>query len=55
MKPIEDTIIATVQAEKEIKSIMTNVNQELSVTAQDIRIKSVGNEYITKMKETLKK
>lgn len=33
---------------------MTNIIEELPVTAQDIKMKSVGDEDITKMKEALK-
>lgn len=33
---------------------MMNINQELPVMAQDVRMKVVGDEHITKIKEALK-
>lgn len=50
---LADTVIATLQTENEIKTIVTKLNQEIPVTAQDIRKIFVGDEYTIKMKDVL--
>ncbi|XP_014789760.1 uncharacterized protein K02A2.6-like [Octopus bimaculoides] len=51
---MEETVIVTLQAESEIRSIMTNVIQQLPATTQNIKMKAIGDEYITEIKEALK-
>lgn len=39
VEPLEDSVIATLKIEKEIKNIMCNIIQKLPVTAEDIQNK----------------
>ncbi|XP_014772973.1 uncharacterized protein K02A2.6-like [Octopus bimaculoides] len=54
VESLEDTVIAVLRAENEIKNVLCNVIRELPVTLQDIILKLVNDRFIIKMKEIFK-
>ena len=48
--PLEDTEIAALKAEKEVKDMLSNAVKELSVTLDEIRGKAENDAFIKKMK-----
>ena len=45
-KPLEDTVIAALGAEKELKEVLCNTRQELRMTLDKIKIKAEKDDFI---------
>ena len=48
-KMFEDTVIASLRSENEIKNVLFNTVSELPITSNEIRIKTKKNDFIGKI------
>ena len=53
--PLEDTVIAALEAEKEVKDMLCNAVKELPMTLDEIREKTENDAFIKKMKMQVRK
>ena len=50
-EPLEDTVIASLQAEIEIKKILCNTVRELTVTLEEIKNKTLDDSFMVEIRK----